>query len=161
MSQSESNEARVAGQEIQWRRSKVDWWLALALTAPPIGAVAVFAAALTSGEPLAWLWGVGSPAFVALLYLGLLLPVRYGMDDVHLHVQSGQLRQRIPLTEIVEVSPTRNPLSSPALSLDRLQVKFGARMFRSVMISPVDRDGFLEELARRAGMTRTRGRLFR
>lgn len=42
---------------------------------------------------------------------------------------------------VVEITPSRNPLSSPALSIDRLKIQFGKRKF--VLVSPEDKAGFI------------------
>jgi hypothetical protein len=54
--------------------------------------------------------------------------------------------------DITAITPTSNPLSSPALSLDRLRIDYGKG--RSVMISPRDKQGFLGamESARSGGI---------
>jgi hypothetical protein len=87
--------------------------------------------------------------------------MRYGLDDTHLLVRFGICRKRIPLVDILEVNPTHNPLSSPALSLDRLRVQFGPGAFQAVMISPAERNRFLDELAQKAGLKREGDRLSR
>ena len=73
----------------------------------------------------------------------------------------GICRRRIPFADLSEVRPKSNPLSAPALSLDRLRVRFGRGAFRALMISPAARDLFLDELARKAGLKREGDRLFR
>jgi hypothetical protein len=67
-------------------------------------------------------------------------------------VRSGLLRYEIPLAQISEVRPSPEAWSSPAWSLDRLKVVYPTRsgFHRSLLISPRDRDGFLDELARSA-----------
>jgi len=104
---------------------------------------------------------LGGVSFLALIYLGLVLPMRYGITDTDIVVRHGLVRQRIPLKDIVEVHPTRSPLSSPALSLDRLNIRFGEGFFKSAMISPADKQGFLTELTQRAGLQRDGDRLVR
>ena len=42
------------------------------------------------------------------------------------------------------IRPTRNPLSSPALSLDRLRIDYGSG--RSIMVSPEDKDKFIGDI---------------
>jgi hypothetical protein len=145
----------------QWYSSKVDWWLAVLLCVPPVASVAVTIGLATQGNVGELPWGIGSIALVAAIYIGLVFPMRYGIGDTHFVVRSGMLRQRVPLANIVEVYPTHNPLSSPALSLDRLYVKYGASWTKAVMISPVDRDRFLEELASTTGLKREGDRLVR
>ena len=60
------------------------------------------------------------------------------------------MRINVPLKEIKSVLPTWNPLSSPALSLDRLAIKRAHGW--DVRISPKERNEFLRELADRAGL---------
>jgi len=146
---------------MKWYPSKIDWWLVPLLCLPPVGAIAGFVGLALQGEVFALLSGFGIVLFVLCIYFGLVFPMRYGMDDTHLIVRFGICRQRIPLTDVIEVYPTSNPLSSPALSLDRLCVQFGQGFFKAVMISPVDRDHFLAEFAQKAGMKREGNRLVR
>jgi hypothetical protein len=56
----------------------------------------------------------------------------------------------MPLKEIEKITLTHNPLSSPALTLDRLWITYrhGGKK-RAVMISPLDKDGFLKAVAAR------------
>lgn len=84
--------------------------------------------------------------FVVALYVGVIFPLRYGLTSSALVIRNGMLRTEIPLKLIREVKPTRNPLSSPALSLDRLSVRFGEGRFKEVLISPAKRDEFLQRL---------------
>lgn len=106
-------------------------------------------------------WGLPGVLLVLGIYFGLVFPMRYGLDDTHLYVRFGLCRPRIPLADISEVYPTRNPLSSPALSLDRLPVQYGQGFFKAVMISPANRNGFLDDLAQKAGLKREGDRLVR
>ena len=49
------------------------------------------------------------------------------------------------VADIIDVTETRNPLSSPALSLDRLRIRYGAD--KHIMVSPDDKTGFLDAIA--------------
>ena len=132
-------------------RSRVDPWLAAVIVgAAVVSAGAVVAVVLDESAER-------SPSLFAslavLVLIGVILPVwvlqstRYALDGRYLHVRSGPFRWRVPLDEIRAVTPTRNPLASPALSLDRLRIDRGRN--GSIMISPADKDGFLAELERR------------
>ena len=57
------------------------------------------------------------------------------------------------MNEIKTVTPTSNPLSSPALSLDRLQINYGR--WGSIMISPKDKEAFIQDLEKRCGKSLT------
>jgi hypothetical protein len=54
---------------------------------------------------------------------------------------------RIDIGSITSVTPTRNARSSPALSLDRLEISYGDD--RTILISPREKDQFIAELTRR------------
>jgi hypothetical protein len=151
----------MLAESMQWYRSKVDWWLALVLCVPPVASIAVCVALVLSGKASEIPWGIGSVLLVFGIYFGLVFPMRYGLDDTYLLVRFGICRERIPLADISEVHPTHNPLSAPALSLDRLHVQFGQGVFKAVMISPADRNRFLEELAKKSGLKREGDRLIR
>ena len=151
----------MLAEPMRWYRSKVDWWLAAILCVPPVTSITVCVALALSGKMSELPVGIGSVLLVFGIYFGLVFPMRDGLDDTHLLVRVGLCRQRIPLVDISEVHPTRNPLSSPALSLDRLHVQFGQGVFEAVMISPADRNGFLDDLAEKAGLKREGDRLVR
>ncbi len=61
---------------------------------------------------------------VAAFVLWVLYGTRYTLTDKALTVQSGPFRWVIDLEAISEITPTRNPLSSPACSLDRLHIRY-------------------------------------
>jgi hypothetical protein len=143
----------------RWYPSKVDTWIAVLLCFAPAVTIGTTILTLVAGE--GFIVGLGSLAFLALVYFGLVLPMRYGITDEHIVVRHGLVRQKIPLADITEVSPTRSALSSPALSLDRLDIRFGEGFFKHAMISPADKEAFLTELAQRAGLQREGERLYR
>lgn len=87
-----------------------------------------------------------------MLLVGGVLPLwilggtKYTISAPMLIVQSGPFRWQIPIAEITRIEPTRNPLSSPALSLDRLRITYGRS--KACMVSPRDKDAFITELRR-------------
>jgi membrane protein YdbS with pleckstrin-like domain len=129
--------------------SKVDGWL-VALMAVPIGiSVAATTAALLAHPPLpAGLIVVGVEVLVLGLGLWTFRSTLYQVTDREVIVRSGPFRWTIPISDVESVRPSRSPLSSPALSLDRLEIRYaGGRM---LMISPKDREGFLIALVGRS-----------
>jgi membrane protein YdbS with pleckstrin-like domain len=130
--------------------SKRDGWIVVLLWAA--AAVILFVA----GN----LWRAPAPFALRLLISVLLILVaafmlwtlyrtRYTLTESTLIVQSGPFRWVIDMKAITEVFPTRNPLSSPACSLDRLQIRYGNSR-PGIMISPQDKAGFLRALAARS-----------
>lgn len=125
-------------------RSKVDAWLGAVLIGAPILAVAsILRNAIPEGSAV-----ILSVALLAVLPVGLplwlLCSTHYTLTATDLAVRCGPLSWHVPLKDIRTVQPTRNPLSSPALSLDRLRIDYG--LGHSIMISPTDRERFLREL---------------
>jgi len=70
----------------------------------------------------------------------------YEIKDSTLRVVAGPFRWKIDILTIINVKRTRNPLSSPALSLDRLEVRYGK--WGIILISPKNEVRFGEELVR-------------
>ena len=70
----------------------------------------------------------------------------YSVDD-QLFVRCGPFRWTVAVASIESVKRTRNAMSGPALSLDRVQIRYGR--FRSILISPDQRDQFLVDLENR------------
>ena len=125
--------------------SKCDWWLKglllFVISAQLTAAVFVF----MGGQEI-WVGFVLllAPGFIAWI----LRSTYYVVDDTRLLIRSGPFWWTVQLCTIEEVVPTHNPLSSPALSLDRLCIRYriGSKL-RMVMISPADKEEFLRVIA--------------
>ena len=122
-------------------RSKIDTWaLALLAIVPLIPAVA----SVLMHTPIASL----SFAVVFLLYALLVLPVTYRLGPESLDIRSGVLRWSVPYAEMHAVELSRSPVAAPALSLDRLRIRYGYG--RQALISPGNQPAFLADLLVRA-----------
>src|SRR5687767_1035812 len=103
-------------------RSKKDWWLVLlvwtAIMLPlALGGFLLFGGKTEAGWYLLFVGGVTGTVVVWLT-----CPLNYEITASALIVRSGFMRKEILLSSIEEIRPTRNPLSAPAWSLDRLYV---------------------------------------
>ena len=70
------------------------------------------------------------------------------MMDNELKIYCGPFRHTILLQDIKEIKRTRSPLSSPACSLDRMEIKFGKS--KRVMISPADKEKFIKAIMKKS-----------
>ena len=137
-------------------RSAVDAWLWVVLAGAVAVVVLTCGALLVAGDGAARAIGLVSALIGGGLPIWVLTSTSYTLTPTDLLVRSGPFRWRRPIADITAVTPTRNPLSSPALSLDRLRIE--TRGDAPLMISPADRAGFLADLeARRAKADPTRG----
>lgn len=130
--------------------SKIDLWLLVLLLALPAGC---FVAVVQLWDQLSgalW-WVLAILAVAAIVPLWLLVSTRYSMSENELFVRCGPFKWTVPIAEITKIERTRNPLSSPALSLDRLRIDYGPG--RSIMISPEPRKAFLQQLEHRRQQT--------
>jgi hypothetical protein len=101
---------------------------------------------------------IGAALVVAAGLAIMLFPVVYQVTTTDLIVRSGLRAWTIPLDSIERVTPTNNPLSSPAWSLDRLRVDYRKQgVGKMVLISPNDKAGFLRALAMRSPGLELRG----
>ena len=126
-------------------KSKVDRWILVLILLAIIGqVVAITAAVNEAGEPAMITSLILVMIGVVALMVWLLLGTHYTVDRGTIRIVSGPFRWKVPIDEITSVSATRNPLSSPALSLDRLSIRYGKR--RRIMISPADKAGFLKAI---------------
>jgi len=148
--------------------SKKDWWIVLIIVGTAIVlAVVALQQISTRGftQPPTWIT-LGAFIFYTAIVSIFAFPVSYEIKPPDLLIRSGLTRSRIPLDAIEAVKPTRNPLSAPALSLDRLQIDYRKKdKIAFNLISPQDKTAFLKELVEKTeglqlqedGLTVTRG----
>ncbi len=133
--------------------SRVDSWL---VAIGPLAALTAATAVAGRAGPFVLNSG-GTPPMLALLAvivaLMLLLPLwlvldtNYTLTADDLLIRSGPFRWRIVLGDVREVSPSHSWISSPALSLDRLSIRYGAD--RSILVSPREKQRFIDALRQR------------
>ena len=114
--------------------SKRDAWLWIVALASPVVIIALI------GPPVAAIIALVITAVVGLLTFR---STYYVIDSDTLTIRSMGLKWRVPIRDIRSIMPTRSALSSPALSLDRLQIDYANK---SILVSPEDRDRFIAAL---------------
>ena len=134
-------------------KAKVDWWLKI-----------IFAAFLVINiwAVVGLITGTSGDLLLAIIFAPIniyILPIwlntYYFLNNNELLIKSGLGRgTRLAYSQILSVSQTRNPISSPAPSLDRLEIKYrykSGNFTDSIIISPRDKIGFTKELLLRNG----------
>ena len=136
--------------------SKIDFWLAFLILGSSLLLILV---------PL-WEWiyndiSIRRMAFIsfltvpiALLLLVLFFNIKYTLTDDALLVKNGFFTQSIPLEDITHINPTNSMLSAPALSLDRIEIRYKGD---GIVISPKDKDGFYHAVQERVPALKTDG----
>lgn len=84
---------------------------------------------------------------VPLFLLWMWLRTYYVIEEEQLIIKFGPFKKVIPINTIISVKKTMNPFSSPALSIKRIEILYGH--YEMVLISPYDRDEFIDILKKR------------
>ena len=125
-------------------KSKIDWWLGAILVVAMIASALAGLKALSADTPNS----IGTAFLIGgvglILPLVSLLSTRYVIEGQQLVVRSGLFKWRIPINEISDITPTSDPIASPALSLDRLRITYAKT--KTVLVSPRDKDAFLAQI---------------
>ena len=127
-------------------RSKIDSWLLIVLIGVLVLQALVLGSMAFEQQGTAdTLIAIGVMLFVFAFIGSLLAWTYYSVEGPTLKIVCGIFRFRIPIDQITSIEATRNPLSAPALSLDRLRITYGPRN-KKIMVSPADKAGFLRAL---------------
>ena len=86
--------------------------------------------------------------FLAMIFmLHVFLTTWYEINGNILKIKCGFLIDKeVDIDDIVSIKETFNPLSAPATSLDRLEIKLKGK--DSILVSPKDKSGFISELVK-------------
>ena len=129
--------------------SKIDWWvpvfvLASVLAAPVLSTMGAKHTAMTT-------------PVMAVLAISLALPVglfvwmygntSYVIAGDELRITCGPSKETVAIDSISRIRRTISPMSSPALSFQRLEIHYGR--FGEVLISPEDQRGFIRAIVAR------------
>jgi hypothetical protein len=118
-------------------KSKIDYWLAIPLLYP----VFLSFSCLFEGK---WIGLVGLVGIIFFIWF-VSKSTRYIVDGNLLIVKCMFIvNEKIEISKIRKIEKTNSILSSPALSLDRIAIKFNK--FDEVYISPKEKQAFIDEL---------------
>ena len=132
-------------------RSKIDLWLIAFIIAIPVLVLEFVFEGSGVDDSVADQMAIGACALVLLFVTWLYFSTSYTVTREALLVKSGPFSWVVPLGEISSIEPTHNPSSSPALSLDRLRIRYGSK---EILVSPADKAGFVTAIKRNVNATR-------
>lgn len=127
-------------------RTAVDWWLGLLLGGCIVSEIWLAVEPIVRTGTIDW--AMLLIAIVVSIIVVPLFGIKYVMYPEHLLVSMNLYgKARIRYEDIVEVKRTLNPLSSAAMSINRIQIDYMENgVHRMILISPVRRKTFLKEL---------------
>lgn len=123
--------------------SKKDRWLAVLLWLTILSLMTVLVKSYTTSEFNTIVFVILSVALLAtsLFLLWVWFSTYYVLKDNDLLIQSGPIKKVIKYTSIKSLQKTANPLSGPALSLQRIEIIYD--LYNITLISPKNRDQFI------------------
>ena len=90
-------------------------------------------------------WGLAVVSLTAGFIAYTFLTTYYTISDHILKIKCGfMINKSIPINDIIKISESNNPVSSPANSIDRLEIKYSIK--ESILISPKDKVGFINHI---------------
>lgn len=119
-------------------KSKVDSWMAIIFLFIPI--VMIYAV-ITEPDAVTIL----ITALMILLLVVLFFGTRYVIDGEELIIYGGISKKRIPIKQIKSLRPTKNLISAPAMSLDRIEIMFDPNT-QMALVSPKEKELFVNKL---------------
>ena len=127
-------------------RTAIDWWLGLLIGGCELLVLWMAIEPIVKSGKIHW-----TTLLTALGLSIIILPlfgIKYVMYSEHLLVSMGFYgKERIRYADIVGVKKTHNPISSAAMSLNRIQIDYvEGGVQRMALISPVKRKMFIKEL---------------
>jgi hypothetical protein len=119
-------------------KSKIDIWLVLFL------GIIFGGAAIRMAIDGVW-GGLITIGFAIAFVVHMFMTTFYTIEDKKLIIKCGFLIDiSVEVEQIKRISETNNVMSSPALSLDRLEILYNK--FDTVMISPKEKNKFIEAI---------------
>jgi len=125
-------------------RSKVDTRFGIILGGMPIALLFVAWKLIQAPIPGRWIIAIPVLLLGVCLPISILVSTTYRITDGSLGISCGFFKWKIPLQDISRIEPTTDPISSPALSLNRIRIEYGQA--KSVLISPFNKEEFLRDL---------------
>lgn len=124
-------------------KSKKDWWLAIIIWGAMLFAMGstIYGLFTTPFDVMDLLIIIPCAFIIPIFILWLWCTTEYIVTENSLIIRYGPIKKEILLHTIKTLRKTRNPLSSPALSLKRIEIAYES--YNSVLISPKDRDKFI------------------
>lgn len=127
-------------------RTAIDWWLGLLLGVCEAYMMFLAVEPIIRTGKINWamlLIAVGTSVIIIPLF-----GIKYVLYSEHMLISMSLYgKGRVRYADIVEVKKTNNPLSSAAMSLRRIQIDYVENgVHRMILISPVKRKRFIEEL---------------
>ncbi|MCU5599141.1 PH domain-containing protein [Bacillus wiedmannii] len=78
---------------------------------------------------------------LTILFMWSWFSTKYIVGEETITIRSGLVKKRIFIRDIKQISNTKNPIAAHALSLERLEIVYGAH--KTEVISPKDKDQFI------------------
>jgi hypothetical protein len=128
-------------------RSRIDAWLGVLVFGPFVVGFWFTVRDYLSAPHWAFLLGAGMCVLALVVCGWLFLGTSYTVTAADVIIRCGPMHITIPLASIRVVARSSSLISAPALSLRRLELKYGK--YDTLLVSPLDQTGFIAALLAR------------
>lgn len=132
--------------ELKKYKSKVDLWIAIILILIVVLGLFWIIDSIFFSPSTKDSIGLGISGILMILSVIIFIPVNYTLLESQLLIRFGLFRHRINYRDIKSVKRTFNVLSSPALSLKRIEIQY-SKGIGFTLISPNDIESFVKDLS--------------
>lgn len=131
-------------------RSKIDWWFYLIVAFFTFEVIRLWMFYFEYHNAVFIITGILLACINFLFIIPLMFDTSYTFEDGSLRIKCWICtNMRIKYSDIISIRETKNPLSSAALSIDRIEIRFfSGESTNCILISPVKKKEFLEKLRR-------------
>ncbi len=132
--------------------SAIDWWVLILLMLGPawlLGLTIYFVVLGNQNDSFICLIAAAGTLFLTGIFT---VPCRYTLVSDSLTIRCGLIFIRVPYESIREIEPSSSWVSAPALSLRRVKISTASRFY---LVSPVDREHFIQALTERCASMET------
>jgi len=121
-------------------KSKIDSWVYILFGVLVLACLFACIKSIQSQNVISYVSGLATLVLGVGVPLWLMSSTQYLVNRDTLFIQSGPGKWSVPLASITAVQETRSLLSSPALSLDRLEISYAEN--KKIIVSPEQKEAF-------------------
>jgi hypothetical protein len=128
-------------------RSKIDWWFYTIFALFTLATIFIWIAYVYTQDSILIVTGILFACIECLFIVPLMLDTHYTIKNESLRVKSWICcYKEIKYSKILSVKETNNSNSAPALSTDRIEIRFlSDKGTECILISPVKRTEFIRK----------------
>ncbi|WP_010235558.1 PH domain-containing protein [Clostridium arbusti] len=132
-------------------KSKITWWFHILIWSYILFTVRILSMYITNSSKLVIIIFVFMLILLILIILPMYVSTYYVLEDSYIYIRCGLITNiKIDYINIISFKESNNPISSPALSMDRIKIQYSINYYNNfILISPDRKKKFINKLNKR------------